>query len=114
MQNYERVKSDPLSAELYTRRRPRKHQFEMQMVADAFQLLPGAEIKSVLDAPCGVGRLSLWLGKKGFEVSAVDLGEAAVQLTNKLLEENSLPATAQCQDIFNMKFFRYCAKDYSG
>lgn len=104
MQNYERVKSDPLSAELYTRRRPRKHQFEMQMVADAFQILPGAEIKTVLDAPCGVGRLSLWLGQKGFEVSAIDLGEAAVQLTNKLLEENSLTASARCGDIFNMEF----------
>ena len=57
MQNYERVKSDPVSAELYTKRKPRKHQFEMQMVSEAFQMLPSAEVKAVLDAPCGVGRL---------------------------------------------------------
>jgi 2-polyprenyl-3-methyl-5-hydroxy-6-metoxy-1,4-benzoquinol methylase len=104
MQNYERVKSDPVSAELYTKRRPRKHQFEMQMVAEAFQMLPGTDVKSVLDAPCGVGRLSLWLRQQGFEVSAVDLGEAAVQLSKTLLEENNLTASVQCQDIFNMQF----------
>ena len=104
MQNYERVKSDPVSAELYTKRKPRKHQFEMQMVSEAFQMLPSAEVKAVLDAPCGVGRLSLWLAQKGFKVSAVDLGESAVKLTNELLSDQSFKETAQWQDIFNMQF----------
>ena len=104
MRNYERVKSDPVSAQLYTNRKPRKHQFEMEMVSEAFQMLPAAEVKTVLDAPCGVGRLSLWLAQKGFEVSAVDLGESAVQLTNELLLDQNFKETAESQDVFNMRF----------
>ena len=104
MQNYERVKSDPISAELYTKRKPRKHRFEMQMVNEAFQIFPSTEVKTVLDAPCGVGRLSLWLAQEGFEVTAVDLGESAIKLTNELLSYQSFKETAQWQDIFNMQF----------
>ena len=104
MQNYERVKSDPVSAQLYTKRKPRKHQFEMQMVGEAFQMLPSAEVKTVLDAPCGVGRLSLWLAQQGFDVTAVDLGESAVKLTNELLSAQNFEETAQWQDIFKMQF----------
>lgn len=104
MQNYERVKSDPVSAQLYTQRKPRKHQFEMQMVSEAFQMLLADEVKTVLDAPCGVGRLSLWLAQKGFKVTAVDLGESAVRLTNELLRAQKFEETAQWQDIFNMGF----------
>ncbi len=104
MQNYERVKSDPVSAQAYTNRKPRKHQFEMQMVAEAFQMIPAAEVKTVLDAPCGVGRLSLWLAQKGFDVTAIDLGESAVQLTNKLLAEQKFNETAEWQDIIATRF----------
>ncbi|PCJ23946.1 MAG: hypothetical protein COA96_10690 [SAR86 cluster bacterium] len=104
MQNYERVKSDSISAELYTKRKPRKHQAEMQMVVEAFQMLPTPKIETVLDAPCGVGRFSLWMLQQGFDVTAVDLGESAVKLTTELLEDNSLVANVGCQDIFNMQF----------
>lgn len=104
MLNYERVKSDPVSAQLYTKRKPRKHQFEMQMVSEAFEMLPAVEVKTVLDAPCGVGRLSLWLAQKEFEVTAVDLGESAVKLTNELLRDQNFKETAEWQDIFNMRF----------
>lgn len=102
--NYERVKSDPVSAELYTQRRPSKHRFEMQMVAEAMAMLPKNTVSSVLDAPCGVGRLSLWLGQKGYKVTAVDLGEAAVRLTRDLLAEHEVPAEVRCQDIFNLQY----------
>ena len=102
MLNYERVKSDPLSAELYTQRRPAKHRFEMQMVAEAMGMLPANAVASVLDAPCGVGRLSLWLGQKGYEVTAVDLGESAVSLTRELLAEHAVPADVRCGDIFHL------------
>lgn len=104
MLNYERVKSDPVSAELYTQRRPAKHRFEMQMVAEAMEMLPANTVSSVLDAPCGVGRLSLWLGQKGYKVTAVDLGESAVRLTRELLAEHDVPAEVRCQDIFNLQY----------
>jgi len=65
MQNYDRVKSDSTSAQLYTQRKPRKHRFEMQMVSEAFQMFPQAKVKTVLDAPCGVGRLRHLVGTEG-------------------------------------------------
>ena len=104
MQNYERVKSDPVSAQLYTNRKPRKQQFEMQMVSEAMQMLPPERVRTVLDAPCGVGRISLFLSQKGFEVTAVDLGEAAVSITESLLIENRQEVKVVCQDIQNMGF----------
>jgi 2-polyprenyl-3-methyl-5-hydroxy-6-metoxy-1,4-benzoquinol methylase len=104
MQNYERVKSDPVSAQLYTSRKPRKHQFEMQMVTEAFQMLPVTQVKTVLDAPCGVGRISLWLAQKGCEVTAIDLGEAATRITENLLAEHHKPGNVECRDIMNMGF----------
>jgi len=104
MQNYERVKSDPVSAQLYTNRKPRKHQFEMQMVTEAFQMIPATQVNTVLDAPCGVGRISLWLAQKGVEVTAVDLGEAATRITENLLGEHHLQGNVECRDIMNMGF----------
>lgn len=104
MLNYERVKSDPVSAELYTKRRPHKHQFEMKMVEEAMAMLPKAGVNSVLDAPCGVGRLSLWLGQQGYQVTAVDLGEAAVSYTQQLLAGNNIEADVSSQNIFKLPF----------
>ncbi len=104
MLNYDRVKSDLVSAELYAQRRPAKHRFEMQMVAEAMGMLPANKVSRVLDAPCGVGRLSLWLGQKGYQVTAVDLGEAAVQRTRELLAEHDIAAEVRCQDIFKLQY----------
>lgn len=104
MLNYERVKSDTQSAESYSKRRPEKHAFEMQMVSEAMQLLPLGEVRTVLDAPCGVGRLTVWLGQKGYEVTGVDLGEAAIDFTRAALAERGIKATACVQNVFKMEF----------
>lgn len=102
--NYERVKADAVSANLYTQRRPGKHQFEMRMVGEAMALLPSGKVRTVLDAPCGVGRLSLWLGQLGYSVTAVDLGEAAVLYTQRLLASNDIPAKVSSQNIFALPY----------
>ncbi len=104
MPNYDRVKSDAHSAESYAQRKPAKHQAEMNMVSQAVQLFPADAIQTFLDAPCGVGRLSLWLGQKGFAVTAIDLGEAAVELTKKLLSEAGIDADVNCQNVFDMVY----------
>lgn len=102
--NYERVKSDAASALAYTNRRPEKHRFEMQMVSEAMHLLPEGEVRHVLDAPCGVGRLSLWLGQQGYQVTAIDLGDAAVQFTRSLLAEHDIAAEVRCQNLFALQY----------
>ncbi len=104
MLNYERVKSDAVSAELYTQRRPEKHRFEMRMVEEAFGMLPKDAVATVLDAPCGVGRLSLWLGQQGYQVTAVDLGEAAVNYTKELLSKSNINADVSSQNIFELPY----------
>ena len=102
--NTERVKSDAWSAQLYTQRRPAKHQAEMNMLSTAVHSLPRDEVKTFLDLPCGVGRISLWLGQKGFSITAGDLGEAALELTKKLMADAGIAADISVQDIFAMTY----------
>lgn len=104
LSNHARVKSDEVSARLYTHRKPRKHRTEMQLVEKAFSLLPAGSVKSVLDAPCGVGRISVWLAQQGCQVTGVDLGEAAVELSRAALDEQGLTADIKVQNIMAMEF----------
>ena len=101
---HNRVKSDEQSAMSYGNRKPRKHLSEMRLVSDAFGMIPVDTISSVLDAPCGVGRISLWLSQKGFDVTGIDLGEAAVRASQEVLTKAELPAHIHIQDIFNTSF----------
>ncbi len=102
--NYERVKSDKHSAQLYTRRKPAKHKSEMKMVSQAVLMLPNDEVKTFLDVPCGVGRMSLWLGQKGFSITASDLGEAALDLTKRSMSDAGINADVNSQNIFSMTY----------
>ena len=102
--NTERVKSGVYEAQRYTQRRPAKHQTEMNMVSAAVHKLPNDEVKTFLDVPCGVGRISLWLGQKGFSITAGDLGEAALELTKKLMTDAGIAADISVQDIFAMTY----------
>ena len=96
----ERVKSDPQSVAAYSRRKPAKHRAEMALVARVMPPLPAGE--PVLDAPCGAGRLSLWMAKQGWRVSATDLGAAAVEHTRALMIEQGFDAEVVKQDIFHL------------
>lgn len=102
--NQDRVKADALSAELYTHRRPEKHRAEMAMVAAAFTLIPADAVRSALDAPCGVGRMSLWLAQQGFDVTAVDLGDAAVEYTREALQDAGFDANVSTGNLFALDY----------
>jgi len=102
--NFDRVKADATSALLYTQRKPGKHRSEMRMVATAFAMLPEGQVKTVLDAPCGVGRLCLWLARQGYDVTGIDLGEAAVELTRETLAAEGLHARVELQNVMSLDF----------
>jgi 2-polyprenyl-3-methyl-5-hydroxy-6-metoxy-1,4-benzoquinol methylase len=102
--DFTRVKDDALSAELYNVRKQSKHDDEMQMIANAVESIPAASVTSFLDAPCGVGRATIWLSHRGFEVHAIDLGKAAVELTRKKLAAERIDAIVDNQDIFNLSY----------
>lgn len=95
-----RVKAADTTIDQYTHRRPAKHQAEMELVARAFPALP--KDAQVLDAPCGAGRMSLWMAQQGWQVSSVDLGEAAVNYTRDLLTHAGFDCNAREENIFHM------------
>lgn len=100
--SYARVKSDVESADSYSKRNQNKHEQEMQMIANAMGLTKG--IRTVLDAPCGVGRATIWMAQQGFQVTGIDLGEAALALAARLLEDLGLQATLASHDIFALPY----------
>ncbi len=104
LSNSDRVKSDEVSARLYTHRKPGKHRSEMQLLKRAFESLPENSVKSVLDAPCGVGRICVWLAQRGYQVTGVDLGEAAVKLSREALDERGLSAQLEIRNIMALDF----------
>lgn len=80
--NYrQRIKHTTEQADKYQHRKARKHHKEMLLIERALQTL--TNVRTVLDAPCGVGRASLLLDQKGYEVTGVDLGEGALQAARK-------------------------------
>ncbi len=98
----ERVKINQYAAESYLKRNKRKHQREMSMIEAAFNQLEG--VKTVLDAPCGVGRASIFLAKQGYQVHAVDLGDAAVSMAQSQACEAGQKIKIEKQDIFHLPF----------
>ena len=97
-----RIKTDAEAAESYTRRKADKHAAEMALIERGFALCP--EVKSALDAPCGVGRATVWMAQQGFEATGIDLGEAAVDYTRKALSEAGLDGDARQMDVENTDF----------
>lgn len=100
--SYARVKSDVESADSYSKRNQRKHEQEMQMIAQAMGMTKG--VRTVLDAPCGVGRATIWMAQQGFQVTGIDLGEAALALAARLLEDEGLQASLASHDIFALPY----------
>ena len=100
--SYARVKSDVQSADSYSKRNQRKHEQEMQMIAQAMTMTKG--VRTVLDAPCGVGRATIWIAQQGMQVTGIDLGEAALALAGNLLKEKGLQATLASHDIFALPY----------
>lgn len=97
-----RIKTDMSSAESYTKRKPKKHEAEMALIERGFALCEG--VKTTLDAPCGVGRATVWMARQGYNATGADLGDAAVSFTRKALQEAGLEGDARQEDIEKMSF----------
>ncbi len=100
--SYARVKSDVESAQSYSQRKQNKHEQEMGLLAKAFAKTK--DIHKVLDAPCGVGRASIWLAQQGHEVTGIDLGEGALDLARDLAAKAKVSAQFESQDIFALGY----------
>ena len=74
---------------------------DTDLVLKVLGLGPG---NSVLDAPCGTGRISLELAARGLEVTGVDFNPDAVRTARSRADERGLTLDLRVEDIRNMAF----------
>ena len=65
------------------------------LVDTASSLTPGR----ALDLACGAGRNALWLGRHGWNVTAIDGSEEAIRLVEERVEEHDLRIDARVLDL---------------
>jgi 2-polyprenyl-3-methyl-5-hydroxy-6-metoxy-1,4-benzoquinol methylase len=92
-----RTKYDETRSRKYQKRPPDKHVAEMRLLDRAFALIPSEH--RVLDAPCGGGRVTIHLAKKGYRVRAADLSEAMVKIARENIATEHLDCPVEQQDI---------------
>jgi len=97
-----RIKHDMTSALSYTQRRESKHRAEMALIERSLHSF--SDVKTVLDAPCGVGRATVLMAQKGMKATGIDLGEAAVYVARKKAKEAGVNLEFQQGDITNLNF----------
>lgn len=93
-----RTKYDETRAQKYKHKRPGKHAAEMRLIDRAFRLVP--KTHSVLDAPCGTGRLALHLTEVGYRVTAADLSDAMLVVTRETLAGRGVAVEKQDVERF--------------
>ena len=74
----------------------------MRLVDRAFRLVP--KTHRVLDVPCGGGRVTVHLAKKGYDVAAADLSESMIAITRENVAKEKLNCTVEHQDIEKLTF----------
>ena len=57
-----------------------------------------------LDICCGTGTEAIYLAKKGFEVSGIDISEKAIEIAEKKAEEEKLIVDFKTGDVLNMPY----------
>ena len=97
-----RIKHSTEKAEKYLHRKTKKHNAEMALIRRALPLL--TDVKTILDAPCGVGRATIMLAQSGYVVTGVDLGEGALEFARKAVREAKVAATIEKQDLVKLDY----------
>jgi SAM-dependent methyltransferase len=95
------VKYTEDKARSYQNFKQSKLRAELRLVERAFSVIPKGR---VLDVPCGGGRVTLMLAKKGYQLTAADLSEAMLEITRENVAAQSLPVTAERQDVEKLTF----------
>ncbi|MDR1228724.1 MAG: class I SAM-dependent methyltransferase [Azoarcus sp.] len=93
-----KTKYDAANASAY---RPSKHSAETALIDKVFDWIP---MGTVLDVPCGNGRLSVHLAKKGYRITAVDYSDAMLELAHKAASANRLIFPVIKSDVENLDF----------
>jgi len=59
---------------------------------------------NALDLACGAGRNALWLARRGWQVTAVDGADTAVEILRERVATENLPVTAVVADLEGAEF----------
>jgi SAM-dependent methyltransferase len=93
-----RVKYTREAAQKYQRRKPGKHHAELRLIDKAFQHIPTTH--RVLDIPCGGGRVTVHLKKKGYRMTAADLSGDMLSIARQVVGD----VPVERQDIENLTY----------
>ena len=65
----------------------------------AEELESAEPVGRVLDLACGEGRNAIWLAERGFDVTAVDFSDVAIERARKLAAERGVEVEWICDDV---------------
>ena len=97
-----RTNYDQRKAALYQQRKSHKHVAEMKLVDRAMRLIPKSH--SVLDIPCGGGRVFLRLAQQGYTVAAADLSDAMLEYARENAKQAGLDCPVEKKDIDQLDY----------
>jgi 2-polyprenyl-3-methyl-5-hydroxy-6-metoxy-1,4-benzoquinol methylase len=86
----------------YQIRKFRKNQAELKLVQRALKTL--RKNSTILDIPCGFGRMSVALNEQGFQVRSADISEAMLLLAQENFMKEQLPLQVEKQNIFHTTY----------
>jgi len=92
-----KTKYDEATARAYQERPRRQHAAEMALIDRVLQAMPAC--RTILDLPCGAGRASLHLARRGYALTCADNSAAMLQLTRHLLAQEGLDCAVDQQDV---------------
>jgi 2-polyprenyl-3-methyl-5-hydroxy-6-metoxy-1,4-benzoquinol methylase len=102
MEYRKRIKQSDSSAKQYQHRKPKKHHMEMALVKRAMARLPRQS--SVLDIPCGAGRITIMLERLGFNCAGADIGDGVIDAARSAVRLAGLDAPVEKQDLEQMSY----------
>jgi ubiquinone/menaquinone biosynthesis C-methylase UbiE len=97
-----RTKYTDATAERYQVRKESKHRAEMRLVGRAFAAIP--KDHRVLDVPCGGGRVTLHLARKGYQMACADLSEGMLKIARENVARNGLHCPVEKQDVERLTY----------
>lgn len=92
-----RTNYDHRKAHAYQHRKVNKHANEMKLLDRTFTLIPKEH--TVLDVPCGGGRVFLRLAGHGYKVMGADLSDAMIAYAQQNADQAGLGIKVDKQDI---------------
>ena len=96
-----RIKGDR-AAEAYKHRKGSKDRAEQRLVQRALHHLPSGG--SVLDAPCGNGRMTALLARARFQATGVDLSDGTLAISREEVEKEGLVTIFLKRDLEALDF----------